>query len=341
MGASVTSLAENGALVSSPGSEKGALEARIGGLWQQIRPELPRVTQQTRFFDADCRGRDLIALIDAISRELGAELVPAELITSPTVRDAADLVRRRLRDGPARLLVRLTAGMQGPPIVVVPGSDGTFARLFEIALLLPEKRACHGFEAKGVRPGERPYRSIRSLTRRYAREIAGEFGREPVILIGLCLGGTVAHELARRLAARGTPPRLLVLGDTPCATLARKRRPWSSRRRRRRAFLRDLRGWLRITWDQTAGLEDRMNQLRATQARAGVMHQPRRIDTETLLITSEGFRNQYQCRDLGWTPFVRGGPKLVELGGGHFDVLRFQAPATMEAIERNLAESGL
>jgi thioesterase domain-containing protein len=338
MGALMTSLEDNGAPLVSPGSPTGELEAQVGRLWQQIRPELRPVTEQTHLFDADCRSRHLVALVDAIGREFGAEVVPAEVITSPSVRDTASLIRRRIRHGRAPLLVRLTPGAEGPPLVLLPGSDGTFARLFEITRLLPEKRPCYGFEAQGVRPGERPHRSIRSLTRRYAMEIEAEFGREPVVLIGLCLGGTIAHELARLLAARGTPPHFLVLGDTPCPTRVRTRRPWSCGRRRRR---RIRRGWLRIGWDKAAGLEARIKQNRRTYALAAVRHQPRRIETNTVLVTSEEFRRSYRCRDLGWAPFVRGGPKIVELGGSHFDVLRFQSSMTVGAIEEHLAENAL
>jgi hypothetical protein len=72
-----------------------------------------------------------------------------------------------------------------------------------------------------------------------------------------------------------------------------------------------------------------------------VRHQPLQIETDTVLVTSEEYRHKYRCRDLGWAPFVRGGPKLVELGGGHFDVLRFQSSMTMGAIEEYLADNAL
>jgi thioesterase domain-containing protein len=341
MGASVKSLSHDSAPLVAPGSPTDELEAQVGRLWQQIRPELRSVTEQTHLSDPDFRSRHLTALIDAIGRELGAEVVPAEVIASPSVRDTASLVRRRIRDGRAPLLVRLTPGTEGAPLVLLPGSDGTFARLFEIARLLPEKRPCYGFEARGVRPGERPFRNIRSLARRYATEIEREFGREPVVLIGLCLGGTLAHELARLLAARGTPPHSLVLGDTPCPPLARTHRPWSCGRRRRRRIRRELLGWLGNAWDKRGGLEARIQQNRRTHALAALRHQPEPIETDAVLLTSEQYRRSYRCQDLGWAPFVRGGPKIVELAGGHFDVLRFQAPMTMRAIEKHLADNAL
>jgi thioesterase domain-containing protein len=322
-------------------SATGDLEGQIARLWQQIRPELRSVTEQTHFFDPDFRSRHLTALVDSIGHELGAEVLPAEIIASPRVRDTASLVRRRIRDGRAPLLVRLTPGTEGPPLVLLPGSDGTFARLFEITRLLPEKRPCYGFEARGVRPGERPFRNFRSLARRYAKEIEREFGREPIVLIGLRNGGVPAHELARLLAARRTPPQLLFLGDTPCPARVRTRRPWSCGRRRRRRSRRDLYGWLRIGWNKKAGLEARITQNRRTHGLDAVRHQPQRIETDTVLLTSEEYRHSYGCRDLGWTPFVPGGPTIVELGGGHFDVLRFRSSETVRAIEEHLADNAL
>jgi len=84
-----------------------------------------------------------------------------------------------------------------------------------------------------------------------------------------------------------------------------------------------------------------MIQLRRTNALAAVRHQPLPIETDTVLLTSEEYRSKYRCRDLGWAPFVRRGPKIVELGGGHFDVLRFQSSVTVRAIEEHLADNAL
>jgi thioesterase domain-containing protein len=337
----MTSIDDDGAPLAAPKSPAGELEAKVARIWQQIRPELDSVTEQTYLLDGGCRGRHLTALVDAIALEFESEVLPAELIASPTVRETASLARRGTRAGQTPLLVRLTAGEEGTPLVLMAGSQGSFVYFFEITRLLPAERPCYGFEAPGIRPGERPPRSIRSLARRYAQEVQREFGRRPVVLVGLCLAGTIAHELARQLALRGTPPHLLVLGDTPCPTRVRARRPWSSRKRRIRVALPEMRGWLKVARNKTAGLDARIVQLRWTRTRAHLGHRPRQIETDTVLVTSDEFRRYYGCRDLGWGPFVRGDPQLVELGGGHFEILRFKAPATMSAIEEVLAERGL
>jgi len=316
------------------------LEARLGAFWQRIRPDLARVTSETALLDAACKGRDLTQLIDRITREFRIEVVAAELLAAETVGGTASLVSGRLRGGGgAPLLIPLRSGGNATPILFLTGSDGTFTRMFEITRLLPPAHPCYGFESPGARRGERPRRTIRSLARCYAEEIRGEFGEEPVILVGFCLGGTVAQELAHQLETVATPARLLVLGDTPCPTVARVTRPWSKRRYRSRRRVREMTGWLSLYG--TRHLQGRLYQNRLTHTEASLAHQPVPIETESVLLTSDEYRRRFGHADLGWTAFLRGGLTLVEIAKNHTDVLRYQPAVVMPAIEEQLAGRAL
>jgi thioesterase domain-containing protein len=312
------------------------LEARIGALWRRIRPDLARVTSDTYLLDTACKGRDLVELIDRIAREFRIEVVAAELAAARTVAGTASLVRMRLRGrGRAPILIQLKSGGNATPILFMTGSDGTFARMYEITRRLPAAHPCYGFESPGARRGERPRRTIRSLARRYAEEIRGAFGGDPVILVAFCLGGVVAHELTHQLETLATPPRLLIFGDTPCPTLTRITRPWSKRRYWRWRRVRELTGWLSLYG--TRGLEGRIYQNRLTYSAAAFAHRPTPIETEVVLLTSDEYRGRFGHADLGWTAFTRGGLTLVEIAEKHADVLRFQSVPVMAAIQEQLA----
>lgn len=312
---------------------------RVGKLWWKVRPDLALVTAETHFLDERCQGRHLIELIDRLAREFGTGVVPAELVAARTVGGIGSLVEERIRGGRTPLLVPFTKGGCATPLVFVSGADGTFARMFEMTRCFPDARPCYGFESPGVRRGERPCRTIRSLARRYAGEIRREFGGDPVILLGFCLGGIVAQEIARQLAAGGTATPLLVLGDSPCPPVVRVTHPWSSRRYRTKQRALEMARWL--TAYETRRLQGRIGRNRRTYGMAALAHRPEPIETDAVLLTSEAYRRQFGCGDLGWRPFLRARLTLVEIAKTHMDVLRYESAAVMLAIGEQLADRGL
>ncbi|MET8981866.1 thioesterase domain-containing protein [Streptomyces sp. NPDC004539] len=76
-------------------------------------------------------------------------------------------------------------------------------------------RPFYGFEAPGYRGDVRPLHSLTEMADRYLLELRELQPHGPYFLGGLCQGGLVAYEMARRLRASGEEVRALVLVNPP------------------------------------------------------------------------------------------------------------------------------
>lgn len=314
------------------GPDSGELSGHLADLWRRVRRLTPDI-DVPRIPDDSSSGSDFVAWLDLVQQELGVELLPAQVLGAGDITQLAQLVRCQSRDKQLPLLVALTAGHTGIPIVFIAGSDGTFARTSEIVREIPGHRPVYGFEAPGIRRGERPVMGVRALAEIYAEKIRRSFGSQPIVLIGLCFGGTVAHEVVNLLEREGMPPKLLILGDTPAPAAARKHRSLPTQ-------LYDR--WRRFVGicSRRGSLGARMLLVRRTSSVGGVRHCPGLIATPSVLLTSKENRDFYGCDDLGWGPFLSDATKCISLPGGHFDVLRFNSGRTWDVIEDALPVAG-
>ncbi|WP_327065607.1 SDR family NAD(P)-dependent oxidoreductase [Kitasatospora sp. NBC_01302] len=115
------------------------------------------------------------------------------------------------------LPVRLSDGGEGEPLLCVPSlvapvSPVQFARL---AAALRGKREVWVLPTPGYGTGEPLPADLSAAAAQHADTVRRAFGDRPVSLVAYSSGGWLAHELAVRLAATGTPPRALVLLDSP------------------------------------------------------------------------------------------------------------------------------
>jgi thioesterase domain-containing protein len=72
--------------------------------------------------------------------------------------------------------------------------------LTELARMLDD-RPIVGFCAPGLMEGEEPLSTVDGMARRYHAEMVGEGLRPPFTVVGMCIGGVIALELAQRLGA--------------------------------------------------------------------------------------------------------------------------------------------
>lgn len=115
-----------------------------------------------------------------------------------------------------RSLVTLKEGGAGIPVFCFPGLGGNAAVFVPLARALCGDSPLYGLQAQGFEGAEVPQERIEDMADLYVEEIRSVARSGPCCaLIGWSLGGLVALEVARRLAAKGGGgPRLLALLDT-------------------------------------------------------------------------------------------------------------------------------
>ncbi|MEV8634245.1 SDR family NAD(P)-dependent oxidoreductase [Streptosporangium sp. NPDC051023] len=113
--------------------------------------------------------------------------------------------------------VRLCDGGHGEPLLCVPSlvAPVTPVQFAKFATALRGRREVWVLPTPGYGRGESLPADLAAAAARHADVIRRGFGDAPVTLVAYSSGGWLAHELAARLEADGTPPRALVLLDSP------------------------------------------------------------------------------------------------------------------------------
>ncbi len=110
-------------------------------------------------------------------------------------------------------LVPLRAGGDGPPVYCVHPVSGSPYCYTDLASRLDAGTPVFGFEAPGFDGFDEPAGSIRELAEVHTATLRAARPHGPYRLLGWSLGGVVAFEMARLLAAEGEEVPLLVVID--------------------------------------------------------------------------------------------------------------------------------
>lgn len=109
-------------------------------------------------------------------------------------------------------LITLVRRRDRPVCVMLPGAGGGLGPYLQLASFLGGSRSVYAVRAAGLLPGEQPETSVAEMADA-ALAAVGEL--VPSMIFGWSLGGTVAWELAVRLADRGITPDLVVVDASP------------------------------------------------------------------------------------------------------------------------------
>lgn len=185
-------------------------EHRLAALWRDALG-VNAVSRDDDFF---ALGGDsvLATLVTArLSEEFGVTLSLAEFLEAPVLAEVArrlDATRVPLPEG----LIAIRTGGALPPLFCHPGISGSLKGFLRITEHLAPDRPVYGFTlprwSRELEEG-----GIGWLAEARIRQIQEVQTRGPYFLAGVCLGGIVAFEIARRLAARGERVGLVAMLD--------------------------------------------------------------------------------------------------------------------------------
>lgn len=192
---------------------RDALELQLAGIWEEVLGAGP-IGARDDFF---ARGGDSLRaldLLDAVRRRTGRMLSLERLFDDATVEGAAAALRDQRASGRAQSLVPLAPPSAGPPLFCVHSIVGTAMRYLALARLLAGSYRVCAFQARGIVDGRDAHESIEDMARDYVAELRALQPEGPYRVCGYSMGGIVAHEMARALAAGGERVELLAVFDT-------------------------------------------------------------------------------------------------------------------------------
>lgn len=154
-----------------------------------------------------------VALTLEIEEATGIRLPTTALFDAPSVAGLTQLISERDPVTPSAV-ERLRGGVPGPAIFMLPGWGGTTIDLMKLARLMETNRPIYGLRAPGLAANETPLDRIEDMAAYYLPLIRAVQPSGPYYLVGQCMGGLTAVEIARQLLREGEQVPSLVMLDT-------------------------------------------------------------------------------------------------------------------------------
>jgi thioesterase domain-containing protein len=188
-------------------------ELKLAGLVADVLG-LERVGIADDFFALG--GDSLLAaeLVARIRRAYGRPHFPlSTLVWAPTVEGLALELEGTAPTRSRPLVVPLQPEGDRTPLFFVHAMDGEIVRYAGLARRLDRDRPFLAVRARGADGDEAPHTSLEAMVGDYVASVREIQPQGPYILGGVCLGGALALEMAKRLQAAGDEVSLVILVD--------------------------------------------------------------------------------------------------------------------------------
>lgn len=205
---------------------RNALESRLCLLWQELLG-VARVGIDDDFFELGGHSLLTIKMLERIDSEFGQKLRVAQVFAQPTVAAVAALLEPSASDStgadaeatPVGTLLPIRTSGRRPPLFCIHGEPLKMARA------LDSEQPLYGIYFS-YDPQFRMPDTVEALASLYVDELRRVQPQGPYHIVGYCLGGLAAFEMARQLQAFGETVRYLALIDPTNPELTFTRREW-------------------------------------------------------------------------------------------------------------------
>jgi len=190
---------------------RDATEERMLAIWRNLL-HTDTVGVEDSFFDVGGDSLQAVNLMVEIERQFGKALPLSTLLTEPTVAALA----RLLRDPPSNQrdsVVLLRAGGKLPPIFFVHDGEGEILPYRTLAMKLDSGHPVYGLQPKSRVAFPMLHSHLADVADYYCEQILRIQPQGPFLLSGLCVGGFIAFEIARRFKRGGRMVAMVALID--------------------------------------------------------------------------------------------------------------------------------
>ena len=334
---------------------RDALELQLVQIWEDLLGVRP-IGIHDDFFALGGHSLLSVRLLARIHQQFDRELPVSELFHAPTIEHVARLLRHQAPAPPSSPLVGIQPNGAKTPFFCVHPVGGNVLCYIEIARLLGADRPFYGLRSPGLHGERKPCATIEEMAALYLEAVRERQPEGPYLLGGWSMGGCVAFEMARQLAARGEEVALLALMDSHAITavdlskgidditlltllmldLARQTGaalpPWEDDLERvdpakRSAFALEMaRSAGLLPADIDLAYLERLIEVFRFNLLAQCRYEPKPYPGHVTLFCGSDPRGwSTGSPDLGWGPLAEGGLTLDVIPGGHYALLREQA----------------
>lgn len=189
------------------------VEMQLVLIWERL---LNRRGIGTRDNFFDLGGHSLLAvrMLAQVRRVFEVDLPLVVLFEAPTLDQLATRIRAGAGSTGWFTLVALQPAGSKPPLFCVPGGGSILLAYRDLVANLPPDQPVYGFQSPCLAGERPPFGSIEEQAAAYVQCLRQAQAEGPYHLLGWCIGGLIAFEMAQQLRAAGQEVALLVLADT-------------------------------------------------------------------------------------------------------------------------------
>ncbi|MEH1934231.1 MAG: AMP-binding protein [Nostoc sp.] len=295
------------------------VEFQLVQIWQRVLG-ISAISTKDNFFELGGDSLKSAVVLAEVEKVLGKNLPLASLVAAPTIEKLANFILRENRKEEFTSLIPINPNGNKRPLFYVH-SIGGLDSASTLVRYLDSERPFYGFQAVGLDGEKAPYTRIEDMVKHYIQEIKTVQPEDPYLLVGGCIGGNIAFEMAQQLKKQNQQVLLVVMVDSlnPLITQEQKMQTWnhwiSSGKQNRREKL--INSGLSVNQVE--------NILKVWEANYKIIinHVPQVYSGRVVYFSARENRDLsfgYQFDPMqpnGWNNWVSGGIEIIEVSGSH------------------------
>ena len=199
-------------------------ERKLVAIWKSLL-EIPSIGVKDDFVDLGGTSLQTVSMIIEIEKAFGRSIPLSVLLTERTIEKLAAALGPDMGERPAVVFLRKGSGL---PVFFIHAGDGEILVYQRLALRLRGDHPVYGIQPRNRKDCPILHTRLGEMIDYYFDEILKRQAAGPYFLGGLCTGGLIALEIARKLQSLGHTVGMVALIDTayfnePLKSLAKKR----------------------------------------------------------------------------------------------------------------------
>jgi amino acid adenylation domain-containing protein len=205
-------------LASGYVAPRDGLELELARIWEELLNVRP-IGVRENFFELGGHSLLAVRLMARIERLQGRGIALPMLFKAPTIESQAMRLRQEAQPSRQEALVRLQAGNGARPLFFVHPVGGNVFCYLDLARHLGPDQPIYALQTRLGKHFRPLHRRVEQMAAAYLKAIRKVQPHGPYQLSGWSMGGVIAFEMARQLAAAGQQVALLALIDAFAPTL--------------------------------------------------------------------------------------------------------------------------
>jgi thioesterase domain-containing protein/acyl carrier protein len=210
---------------TDPMLPRDVFELELTRIWEDVLGRAP-IGPKDNFFDLGGHSLLAVRLIDKIERLVGQKIPLSILFQGATIEQLAGTLRQHGGQVRERPLVSIQPEGSRPPLFLVHSASGNVMSYFALARQLGREQPVYGLQSRGLDPDRKPTARVEDMASEYLEELFAVQPDGPYFLGGWSMGGVIAFEMARQLAAQEKNVAPLLLIDSYIHTGRVKKNGW-------------------------------------------------------------------------------------------------------------------